>query len=220
MPGYSSAPDDVASRQAPKLLIFPRNGNGVEALDCLGEAWRFAGFVDDTHEKQGVDAFGHRVFGRSALADLTDVQFLAVPGAARSYRSRKAVIEGLGVTADRFARVIHPTARVSPLAGIGHNVLIMAGVVITSNAVIGNHVCILPNSVIHHDVTIGDWTLIGANVTIAGHTAVGRNCYVGSGSSIMNGLRLGERCLVGLGSNIIRSVAADATVVGNPGREI
>jgi len=210
----------VASIQAPRLLIFPRNGNGVEALDCLGEAWRFAGFVDDTPEKQGVDAYGHRVFGRPSLVDLPDAHVLAVPGAVASYRSRRAVIEGLGVGADRFARVIHPAARVSSLARIGHNVLIMAGVVITSNAMVGNHVCILPNTVIHHDATIGDWTLIGANVTIAGHATVGENCYIGSGSSILNGLRLGDRCLVGLGSNIIRNVAADATVVGNPGHPI
>jgi sugar O-acyltransferase (sialic acid O-acetyltransferase NeuD family) len=210
----------VAPRQAPALLIFPRNGNGVEALDCLGEAWRLTGFVDDTPGKQGVDACGNRVFGRAAFADFPDARVLAVPGSATSYRSRQAIIEGLGVDSDRFARVIHPAARVSPMAQIGRNVLIMAGVVITSNAVIGDHVCVLPNTVIHHDVTIGDWTLIGANVTIAGHTAVERNCYVGSGSSIMNGLRLGERCLVGLGSNIIRNVPADAVVVGNPGREL
>ena len=210
----------MASRQVPELLIFPRNGNGVEALDCLGEAWRFAGFVDDTPEKQGIDAHGHRVFGRAVLSELPHAQVLAVPGAVASYRSRKAVVDGLGIGADRFARVIHPAARVSPLARIGRNVLIMAGAVITSDAVIGDHVCILPNTVVHHDVTVGDWTLIGANVTIAGHTAVGENCYIGSGSSILNGLRLGDRCLVGLGSNIIRNVAEGATVVGNPGRQI
>jgi len=210
----------VAARQAPSLLIFPRNGNGVEALDCLGAAWQFAGFVDDTPEKQGIDAFGHRVFGRTGFAEFPQARVLAVPGSVASYRSRKTVIEGLGLGSDRFSRVIHPGAHVSPLAQIGHNVLIMAGVVITSNAIIGNHVCILPNTVIHHDVTIGDWTLIGANVTIAGHTRVEQNCYIGSGSSIMNGLRLGECCLVGLGSNIIRSVAASAIVVGNPGREL
>jgi sugar O-acyltransferase (sialic acid O-acetyltransferase NeuD family) len=195
---------EVVSNQPSALLIFPRNGNGVEALDCLGDVWRLAGFVDDTPEKQGVDAHGHRVFGR----------------AVTSYRSRRSVVESLGLNADRFARVIHPAARVSSLARIGHNVLIMAGAVITSNAVIGNHVCILPNTVIHHDVMIGDWTLIGSNVTIAGHTTVGENCYIGSGTSVMNGLRLGDRCLVGLGSNIIRSVAAEAKVVGNPSREI
>ena len=121
---------------------------------------------------------------------------------------------------DRFATVIHPSARISPLARIGRNVLIMAGVVVTSNAIIGDHVCILPNTVIHHDVVVGDWTLIGSNVSIAGHVRLGRNCYLGSGSRIIDGVEIGERTLIGLGSNVIADVRCDVTVVGNPARPI
>lgn len=202
------------------LLIFPCNGNAIEALDCLGSAHRLIGFIDDTPEKQGRDVHGFPVLGREALGRHPDARLLAVPGSPTSYRGRREVIEGLGVPPDRFARVIHPAASISPLASIGRNVLIMAGVVITSNAVIGDHVCILPNTVIHHDVVVGAWSLIGSNVSVAGGTEIGENCYIGSGSRIINGVRIGERVLVGLGSNVIRSVAADARVVGNPAREL
>jgi sugar O-acyltransferase (sialic acid O-acetyltransferase NeuD family) len=203
-----------------RLLIFPCNGNGLEALDCLGTDWQLLGFVDDTPEKQASGAYGHRVMPRAALADSADAAVLAVPGGPLSYQARRKVIEGLGVEPSRFARVIHPTARISPLAKIGHNVLVMAGVVITSNAVIGNHVCVLPNTVIHHDVTIGDWTLIGSNVTVAGSVFIEQNGYVGSGTSIMNGVRIGAGALIGIGSNVIRDVAAEARVVGNPAKPL
>ncbi|MDE3009405.1 MAG: NeuD/PglB/VioB family sugar acetyltransferase [Pseudomonadota bacterium] len=206
--------------QAREILIFPRNGNGVEALACLGTAWRMVGFIHDAPEQQGVDAYGHPVFARSALDGFPAASVLAVPGSATSFRSRRQVIEGLGLATARFATVIHPAAQVSPLARLGRNVLIMAGAVITSNAVIGDHVCILPNSVVHHDATVGDWSLIGANVTVAGGTRIGENCYVGSGSSIMNGLHLGDGCLIGLGSCVIRDVAPGTTVAGNPAREL
>jgi sugar O-acyltransferase (sialic acid O-acetyltransferase NeuD family) len=202
------------------LLIFPCNGNGLEALDCLGETYRCIGFVDDTPEKQGRDAHAYPVFGRDALAERADALVLAVPGSAASYQSRRRIIDGLGLSDERFARVIHPTASISPLAVIGRNVLIMAGVVITSNAVIGDHVLIMPNTVIHHDVVIRAWSLIGSNVTIAGSTSVGENCYIGSGSSVMNGVSLGDGALIGLGSNVVRSVLAGARVAGNPAREI
>lgn len=204
------------ARHPQPLLVFPCNGNAIEALDCLGDAYRCAGFVDDAAEKQGTLRFGHPVRTRSAFAEEPDAAVLAVPGSPTSFRSRRGVIEGLCVDDKRFARVIHPAARVSPLARIGHNVLIMAGAVVTSDAVIGNHVCILPNSVIHHGVSIGDFCLIGSNVTIAGDAAVGANAYVGSGSRIMNGIRIGDGALVGLGSNVIRSVAPGTTVAGNP----
>jgi sugar O-acyltransferase (sialic acid O-acetyltransferase NeuD family) len=211
-----SAVDD--QRPVQPLRIFPYNRNGLEALDCLGSRHRLIGFIDDTPEKQGIDRFGHPVLGRAALHQWPDAQVLAVPGSAASFRERRALIEGLGVAPQRFARVIHPAASVSPLATLGRNVLLMAGVVVTSNAVIGDHVCVLPNSVIHHDARIGAWSLIGANVTVAGNTRVGENCYIGSGTRLINGIEIGAGALIGLGSNVIRSVADGACVAGNPAR--
>ncbi len=208
------------SAAARPLLIFPCNGNGIEALDCLGAAYRCIGFVDDTPEKQGSQRHGIPVFPRTALASHGHTAVLAVPGGPTSYRSRRPVIEGLGVEADRFARVIHPSAHVSPLARVGRNVLIMAGVVITSDAVIGDHVVILPNTVIHHEAVIGDWSLVGSNVAIAGGSSVGSNCYIGSGTNIIHGVRIGDGALVGLGSNVIRDIPAATVVVGNPARPI
>jgi sugar O-acyltransferase (sialic acid O-acetyltransferase NeuD family) len=220
MPLRVVAPVREQPDERPELLVFPYNGNGLEALDCIGEAFRFVAFVDDTPQKQGRDRFGHAVLGRDALIEHGRARILAVPGGPASFRARRGVIEGLGLEAARFTRVVHPGAHVSPLAEIGTNVLLMAGVVVTSNAMIGNHVCVLPNSVIHHDVRIGDWTLVGANVTIAGGVAIGENCYIGSGSRIMQGLRIGSGALVGLGSNVIRDVAPMATVAGNPARPL
>lgn len=208
----------AAGAPAAPLLIFPCNGNALEALDCLAPAHRLLAFVDDTPAKQGSLVHGHRVVGRAALAEWPDARVLAVPGSPTSFRQRKAIVQGLGVAPQRFAQVIHPSARISPLARIGHNVLIMAGVVVTSNAVIGDHVCVLPNSVIHHDVSIGDWSLVGAHVTLAGGVQVGENCYVGSGTSAMHGLRIGAGALVGLGTVLIRDVPPGATVAGCPAR--
>lgn len=202
------------------LLIFPCNGNGIEALDCLGDAYRCVGFVDDAADKQGGERFGVPVFGREALRRFADAWVLAVPGSPRSYRSRRQVVGDLGIDARRFASVVHPGAHVSRFAAIGRNVLIMAGVVVTSNAVIGDHVCVLPNSVVHHDATIGAWSLVGSNVTVAGGVVVGENCYIGSGTSLKDGLRIGNGALVGIGSNVIRDAVAGGTVAGNPARAL
>jgi len=205
---------------ATPLLIFPYNGNALEAVDCLGEAFRLVGFIDDTPEKQGVDRYGLPIGDRSGFADWPQAQVLAVPGSPSSYRARRQIIEGLGIRDSRFARVIHPSARISRHAVIGHNVLIMAGVVITSNAAIGDHVCVLPNSVIHHDAVVGAWSLVGANVTLCGGSVIGENCYIGSGSTVMNGRQVGAGSLVGLGSNVIRNVQPGVIVAGNPARRL
>jgi sugar O-acyltransferase (sialic acid O-acetyltransferase NeuD family) len=218
MGSHTSSDGEVTGRSP--LLIFPCNGNAIEALDSLGHTYHLLGFVDDTPQKQGTVVHGYTVYGRDALAQWPEALLLAVPGSPTSYLSRRQVIEGLGISANRFASVIHPTASISPLARLGRNVLIMAGVVITSNAVIGDHVCVLPNTVIHHDVVVGSWSLIGSNVTIAGGTVVAENCYIGSGSSIINNIHIGEYALVGLGSNVVRSVSSATRVAGNPARNI
>jgi sugar O-acyltransferase (sialic acid O-acetyltransferase NeuD family) len=202
------------------LLIFPCNGNGLEALDCLGDAYTCVGFVDDTPAKQGTQQAGHPVLSRAALAGYPDAQVLAVPGGPNSYLERRSIIASLGLDDTRWAQVVHPRASIGARATLGRNILIMAGVVVTSNATIGSHVCLLPNTVVHHDASVGAYSLLGSGVVVAGHTSIGENCYIGSGSSVMNGLTLGDKTLVGLGSTVIRSCAAGSTLVGNPARTL
>lgn len=203
-----------------ELLIFPYNGNGIEALDCLGNHYNFIGFIDDTKEKQGVDKYGNRVYDRNALEKFPNAKVLAVPGSPSSFLSRNKNISSLGIPDDRYATVIHPSASIGRNVTLGVNCLIYAGVVITSNAKIGNHVCILPNTVIHHDTIIGDYTLIGSNICIAGHSEVGNNCYIGSGTNIINNVRIGHNVMIGLGSNVIRDVKENMKLVGNPAKPI
>jgi sugar O-acyltransferase (sialic acid O-acetyltransferase NeuD family) len=202
------------------LLIFPFNGNGLEALDCVKNQFKFIGFIDDAKEKQGEHSLGFRVFGRDMLLQFPKAKMIAVPGSPSSYAMRSKIIAKLNINHDRFATLIHPTASVSPFAKIGYNTLIMAGVVITANSVIGNHVCVLPNTVIHHDSNIGDYSLIGSNVTVAGNTTVGSYCYIGSGTSIINGITIGNNSLVGIGSNVIKSTPAASKIAGNPAKQI
>jgi hypothetical protein len=83
----------VAAAAARPLLIFPFNGNGLEALDCLGGEFRLLGFVDDTPEKQGQNPCGYAVLSRSALGQWPEAHVLAVPGGPASFRSRRAVIK-------------------------------------------------------------------------------------------------------------------------------
>ena len=120
-----------------KLLIFPYNGNGREAVDCAQDQYEIIGFIDDTEAKQGQQPGGIEIFSREILHKYKDVSVLAVPGSPASYLQRKMIIEGLHVPAQRFATVIHPQATVSVSAHVGYNVLIMAGVVITRKKCIG-----------------------------------------------------------------------------------
>ena len=203
-----------------KLIIFPFNGNGMEALDCIdSEQYEFIGFIDDNTEKLSENQ-PWPVFNRDLLMRYPEACILAVPGSSLSYLKRSTFIQSLNLPDNRFTSVIHPLASIGKNVKIGINCLIMAGTVITSNAKIGDHVCILPNTVIHHDVFIHDYTLIGSNVAIAGGTTIGKNCYIGSGSNIMNGINIGDYSLIGLGSNVLSGVPEQSKIAGNPAKQI
>ena len=202
-----------------KLVIFPFNGNGREALDCINtNEYEFLGFVDDDVEKVSSQ---YKIFRRDFIEKYSEIFVLAVPGSSLSYLERKTIISSLPLkNKKRLVTIVHSTASIGKNVKIGRNCLIMAGVVLTSNAIIGDHVCILPNSIIHHDSTIGDYSLIGSKVVVAGGAAVGKNCYVGSGSNIMNGLSIGSGSLIGMGSNVLRHVIENTVVAGNPARNL
>jgi sugar O-acyltransferase (sialic acid O-acetyltransferase NeuD family) len=201
------------------LLLFPCNGNAVEALDCLGDGFRAIGFVDDDAQKVGTEVFGLPVWDRTALTAHPTAAVLAVPGSPGSFSRRGSIIASLGIPPERFATVIHPGAVVSRNARIGRNVLIMAGTVVTANAVIEDHVLILPNCVVHHDSTIGPYTILGAGVLVSGFVHIGRSCYVGSGARFRNNLSVADATLVGLGSSVLRSIEEPGGVwVGSPAR--
>jgi sugar O-acyltransferase (sialic acid O-acetyltransferase NeuD family) len=202
-----------------KLIIFPFNGNALEAYDCLGDQFELVCFVDDDVSKYGVYD-GIPITSRKAIEEHPDALILAVPGSPTSYIRRKEFIDSLNISPERFATVIHPNASVSKLATIGRNTLIMAGVVITSNAKIGDNVCILPNSVIHHDSIVDNYSLVGSGVVIAGGTVVQQNCYIGSRSSLINGITVGEFTLVGMGSNVVASIESHSVIVGNPAKPL
>lgn len=202
-----------------KLIIFPCNGNGIEALDCVDpEKYDFVGFVDDDPEKESK---GYDIYTRAILQQYSELCVLAVPGSPTSYGMRRELIRSLGLEGSgRFVSVVHPSAQVGKSVQIGYNCLIMAGAVLTSNASVGNHVCVLPNTVVHHDAKIGDYSLVGSNVVVAGGVHIGENCYVGSGSNIRNGISIGSGALIGLGSNVVKRVAPGACVAGNPAKAL
>ncbi|WP_439882573.1 acetyltransferase [Pontibacter sp. MBLB2868] len=201
-----------------KLVIFPFNGNGIEALDCISFAeYEFVGFVDDDSSKKS-DMYD--LYTRSFLKRYHDLYVLAVPGSSTSFRQRKDIISSLGIEKNRFVTAVHPKAFIGRNVKVGVNSLIMAGVVLTSNACINDHVVVLPNTVIHHDSMVGEYTLIGSNVVVAGGTTIGKCCYIGSGTNIINGISIGDASLIGLGSNIVRSVPKNAKMVGNPARNL
>lgn len=99
---------------------------------------------------------------------------------------------------------IHPGATIGAGFFIDHGM----GVVIGETAEIGN------------DVTLFQGVTLGGTGKERGkrHPTLGNHVVVGAGAKVLGGIRIGDNVKVGANAVVLRSVPANSTVVGNPGR--
>ncbi|MEX0829786.1 MAG: serine O-acetyltransferase [Nitrospirales bacterium] len=80
--------------------------------------------------------------------------------------------------------------------------------------------------VIGETTEIGDYVTLFQGVTLGGtgkergkrHPTLGNHVVVGAGAKVLGGIRIGDNVKIGANAVVLRSVPANSTVVGNPGR--
>ena len=126
----------------------------------------------------------------------------------------------------------HPTARLSPAAGIvgdvtiGRDSCVLAGAQIRADdapVIIGDEVNIQENAVVHvdhdHPAILHDHCTIGHGAIIHG-CEIGPNALVGMGAIVMNDAVVGDNCLIGAGALVPNgmSIPDGTLVVGMPAK--
>ncbi|MFC1988452.1 DapH/DapD/GlmU-related protein [Chloroflexota bacterium] len=96
---------------------------------------------------------------------------------------------------------------------IGSNVSIQTGVYITTNTIIEDEVFMGPHSVTTND----KYMQVGAK--LIGPT-IKKKARIGANAVLLPGIIVGEEAVIGSGAVVTKDVLAEATVIGNPGREI
>lgn len=154
------------------------------------------------------------VFERDPAAQSVQEILVAYPGlhAIVIHRVSHALwqhgLKWLGRVLSHVARLltgieIHPGARIGRRLFIDHGM----GVVIGETATIGN------DCTLYHGVTLGGTTWRKGKR----HPSLGDRVVVGAGAKILGPVTVGDSARVGSNSVVLRSIPADATVVGIPG---
>ncbi len=111
---------------------------------------------------------------------------------------------------------IHKSAIISSMASIGHGNFISANVVVNAGAQLGNHLLVNAGVIIENDTILGDFVQLGTGAIVSSGAVIEEGAFIGSGAVIVGGVTIGKNARVGAGSVVIQSVAAKATVFGNP----
>ena len=188
----------------------------VDAINAVAPTWELAGFLDDARAP-GSYHLGLRVLGRLRDAGrFLGHKFANAIGSDESYRHLPKILASTGLTADRFATLIHPTASVSVRARLGRGVTVNHGVFVGGGAVIGDYITLCSSCIIGHDAQVDDYSIIAPGAIISGSVKIGRGCYIGAQAVIRQCLGIGEQALVGMGAFVVREVAPGTTMVAHP----
>ncbi|MFM7321067.1 MAG: acetyltransferase [Armatimonadota bacterium] len=119
-----------------------------------------------------------------------------------------------------FANVIHPTARISRRAVLGHGVVVGPLTTISTGCRVGDNVIVNRGATVGHHTVIEAHATLSPGVNLAGHVSILSGATVGMGANVLETLTVGENAFVGSGSVVTRTVAHGDTVVGVPAKPL
>ena len=192
----------------------------VRACREAGQPLAFAGFLDDR-------LFGQEIAGAPVLGKLSDWDTLD-PGACfvlalhkvKQMHTRKALVDSLGIPADRWMTIIHPSAIVARDAEIGPGAFIAAHVVIQPRAKVGRCATIRAGANIGHDAICGEQAYVGPNATLCGKAVLSEGSHLGPNAVIVDGMVVEAFAVIGAGSVATKRVPSFEVHFGVPARKV
>lgn len=205
-----------------KIFVFGASGHAKVVIDIIERERRYdiVFLVDDDPSLKGTDFYGYRVIGGKSELLSERVQVKGGIVAIGNNRVRMNVAAWLVDNGFTLVTAIHPDAQIGRGTLIENGSVVMAGVVINSDARIGANAIINTCSTIDHDCMIGSAVHIAPGATLCGNVTLGEGTFICAGATIIPNLVVGKNVIVGAGSVVIRDVSEGITVAGSPAKKI
>lgn len=201
-----------------KLIILGTGAFAEEVADLVqdGTAYRVVGFAINRERDTAPESFlGQPVHWFEDLAErLKDNEVVCSIGSTQRLEFT-AQLERIEFD---FAKIVHPSARLSAQSEIGPGTILSVSVVVAAKTRLGRHVIVNRGVLIGHHTEVGNCVTISPGSNIGGRVKIGNQAYIGMGATVLNDLEIGEGAIVGAGAVVTRNVPAHTQVLGVPAR--
>lgn len=197
-----------------KLLVVGAGGHAKVVVDTsLAAGWEIAGIIGRQSDTQSILGCPVTTDGSSPEADAFIIAIGDNATRARyfaEYRARDMQV----------ARVIHPSAVISPSATIGEGTFVAAGVVVNASASIGENAILNTGCVVDHDVTVADHVFIGPAACLCGAVKLDEGVMLGAGVTVGPLRHIGVWSICGAGAAVVTDLPARMVCVGVPAKPV
>lgn len=204
------------------LVIVGAGGHGRVCADVAQAAgFEVVGFCDSAMTKgqkiNGITVIGAEAADAAALGAAETPQIFVAVG---DNERRLELLDQSQKLGFACAKLIHPSAILSPSCEIGEGTVVVAGAVVNANARIGRG-CILNTACsLDHDNILNDGVQICPGAHAAGGVTFGARAFVGTGASIIPNISIGARAIVAAGAVVTTDVPDGMSVAGVPAKAI
>jgi sugar O-acyltransferase (sialic acid O-acetyltransferase NeuD family) len=205
-----------------KIVIVGAGGFGREVLEIFKDQnktenqWDILGFLDEKEDMWGKIINNYPVLGGLDWFDnKKDVGCVIAIGNPKTRKRIAQLLVGYHV---RYFNAIHPSVIISDFIGLGTDVIICAGSIVSVNSSIKDHVIINLKCTIGHDAVLENYCSIMPGVSISGEDHLGEGVYVGTGATIIQQITVGHWSIIGAGATVLSDVPEKVTAFGLPAK--
>jgi len=204
------------------VIILGGGGHALVLIDALMQLKReIIGYTDTDSGKAPV--LGVPLLGSDEKIlehDPAQVMLVNGMGSIESRALRRELHDLFRARGYRFARVIHPSAVVSPHARLEDGVQILAGAVVQPECRLGAGTIVNTGARVDHECLVGAHVHIAPGSIVTGNVRIGDGAHIGAGAVLVKEVAIGARSVVGAGAVVVEDVPEDVTVAGVPARVI
>ena len=193
----------------------------VRDINRIEPTYSISAILDDNQELHGTTVEGTPVVGPlEECGNFPDARFVMGIGSYKTRMVRHAIIERLALPEERYATLIHPTAKIYPTVEVGTGCIVQCGAVIAADTVLEPFAHVLFNSFVGVGNRICRGALLASLVSTAGGVTVGHYAHLGTTSAVAENRTIAAGAQVAMGSIVLRDVPPGAFVLGNPARRL